>query len=123
MQDKFDSFEDLRIWQESMRLTGKVYSAFKSCRDFGLKDQMQRSVVSIPSNIAEGFELNTNRAFIRHLYIAKGSCGELRTQFVIASQQGYIDSQKSFELIDLAMKVSSMISKFIDERKKMIRKN
>lgn len=83
---------------------------------------MQRSSVSIPSNIAEGFELHTNKAFIRHLYIAKGSGGELRTQLYIAIKQKYINQEKGQELIDFAKKLNRMIANFISTRKGKTRK-
>lgn len=121
MEDKYHSFEDLHIWQEGMKLCDEIYTVLKKCRDYSLRDQMQRSAVSIPSNIAEGFELSTNRAFIRHLYIAKGSGGELRTQIYIAIRQGYIDQQKGSELVDLTKKLASMISNFITARKNRTR--
>lgn len=84
---------------------------------------MQRSAVSIPSNIAEGFELHTNKAFIRHLYIAKASGGELRTQVLIAKRQGYISKEKAEELINLATVVAKMIARFISTRKGKTRKH
>lgn len=77
-----EKFEDLEIWKEGMRLCTSIYEHLKDCRDFSLKDQMQRASVSIPSNIAEGFERRTNKDFIRFLYIAKGSlesCGHKST--------------------------------------------
>lgn len=122
MENNYHSFEDLHIWQEGMKLCDEIYSCLNKCRDFGLRDQMQRSSVSIPSNIAEGFELSTNRAFIRHLYLAKGSGGELRTQLYIAIRQGYIEDHKGRELVDLCKKLSSMIYNFIDARKNKTRK-
>ena len=122
MENNYHSFEDLLIWQEGMKLCDEIYTVLKNCRDFGLRDQMQRSSVSIPSNIAEGFELSTNKAFIRHLYIAKGSGGELRTQIYIAIRQGYIENQKGKELVDLTKKLAAMISKFTAARKNRTRK-
>lgn len=106
-----------------MRLCSEIYRELKTCRDFGLKDQMQRSSVSIPSNIAEGFELSSNKAFIRHLFIAKGSAGELRTQLYIAVSQGYIEKKKGQELIVACKRLAGMIFNFIDARKKAIRPN
>lgn len=73
-------FEDLDIWKEAMRVSVKIYEVTKPCIDFGFKDQIQRSAVSVPSNIAEGFERQTNKEFIQFLFIANGSCGEMRTQ-------------------------------------------
>ncbi len=75
-----DAFEDLKVWKCSSRLCAEVYKAFKDNRDWGFKDQITRSALSVPSNIAEGYERNSRKEYVRFLKIAKGSCGELRTQ-------------------------------------------
>ena len=121
METKYSAFEDLHIWQEGMKLCDQIYSTLQNCRDYSLRDQMQRSAVSIPSNIAEGFEIGSNRGFIRYLFIAKASSGELRTQIYIAIKRGYIDPAKGKELIDLAQKTSAMIYNFIKEKRKWLR--
>lgn len=102
MENKYQSFETLLIWQEGMQICYLIYDLLKDCRDFGLKNQMERSAVSIPSNIGEGYELNSDRGFIRHLYIAKGSCGELRTQLNIAIHQKYIFSDAGHACLSVA---------------------
>ena len=117
MENHYQSFEDLFIWQEGMNLCDEIYTALKHCKDFGLRDQMQRASVSIPSNIAEGLELSTNKGFMRHLYIAKGSTGELRTQVYIAQRQGYLDENKGDELVQRCKKIGGMIHNFIMARK------
>ncbi len=117
METNLHSFEDLFIWQEGMEICYQIYDNLEHCRDFGLKDQMQRAAVSIPSNIAEGFELSSNRAFIRHLYIAKGSAGELRTQLYIAIRQGYISQEIGSQLVERTKKIAGMIYNFIAARK------
>ena len=90
MDKKIEKFEDLNVWREGMELTVEIYKLLKDCQDFSLRDQMQRSAVSIPSNIAEGYERNSNKDFIRFLYIAKLSSGELRTQLYISQKIGLI---------------------------------
>ncbi len=67
-------FEDLSVWKESMNLVVLIYGELKSCSDFGLKEQMQRASVSIPSNISEGHDRKSDKEFARFLYIARGSC-------------------------------------------------
>lgn len=67
--EKYQSFEDLLIWKESMRLSLDIYRIFKECKDFGLRDQIQRASVSVPSNISEGFERQTDKEFIQFLFI------------------------------------------------------
>ena len=88
--NKIEKFEDLKVWQEGIKLTVDIYNELKDCRDFGLRDQMQKASVSIPSNIAEGYDRHSNKEYIHFLYIAKGSCSELRTQLYIALKTGTI---------------------------------
>jgi len=88
-------YKDLNVWRLGKEIAISIYKmtatgAFKS--DFGLRDQMRRAAVSIPSNIAEGDERGTNKEGVRFLYIAKGSLAELQTQLTIAQEIGYIDS-------------------------------
>ena len=82
-------------------------------KDFGLKDQIRRSAVSIPSNIAEGYERKSNTEFIRFLYIAKGSAGELRTQLYLAMDLNYINEEIFKNLINKSEEISKSLSGFI----------
>jgi len=100
-----------------MHLSVEIYQLFSGCRDFGFRDQLQRAAVSIPSNIAEGYERNTNKEYIQFLYIAKGSCGELRTQLYLAEKLGYITSENANQLINKTRKISSMLYNLIKTRK------
>ncbi|SDL67866.1 four helix bundle protein [Modicisalibacter muralis] len=84
-------FEKLDVWKRSARLSAQLYQHFASSRDFGFKDQITRSGLSIPSNIAEGMVRPTAKDRVRFLYIAKGSCAELRTQLYIGMEIDYID--------------------------------
>ncbi len=111
-----EKFEDLNVWQESVQLSIKLYSLLKDCKDFSLRDQMQRSSVSIASNIAEGFE-RTNKEFIHFLLISKGSCAELRTQLFIAKEINLITIEESDRLIEATKKISAMLSNLIKTRK------
>lgn len=88
-----ERFEDIQAWKRAREVTRKIYelsSGGEFGRDFSLKDQMRRSSVSIMSNIAEGFERDGNREFVNFLSIAKGSCGEARSQLYVALDQNYI---------------------------------
>ena len=112
----YKSFEDLPVWQNARELAVLVYrttSKGKLKEEYGLKNQIQRAVVSISSNIAEGFERGSKREFIQFLYIAKGSCGELRSQMYIAKDLGYLDNSDSETLIKSASNTSKQINGFI----------
>jgi len=111
------SFEELKVWQEASQFAVEMYhvTGMKSSNfDRDLASQLRRASTSIPSNIAEGFEKNSRKEFIRYLYIAKGSAGEVRTQLHLAKALNYL-TQKSFdELYARIVYVSSMISKLIN---------
>ncbi|HOD35382.1 MAG TPA: four helix bundle protein [Syntrophales bacterium] len=96
----YRSFEDLDVWKRASNLAVRIYEELKTCKDFGLKDQMTRAAVSIASNIAEGAERDTRAEYIRYLHIAKGSAAELRTQIYIASRIQAISSHVQMELVD-----------------------
>ena len=123
MEKNFKKLEDIEIWKRGCRLAVNVYKAVKSGElnnDWGLQDQLKRSVVSIPSNIAEGFERDSNAEFRRFLLIAKGSCGELRTQIYIAEALDYLDKTASRTLIKECVEISSMISSLIIQLEKKL---
>jgi four helix bundle protein len=81
-----ETFEDLDVWKRGCNLAVDVHVALASSKDFALRSQMERSSLSIPSNIAEGAERDSTPDFIRFLRISKGSCGELRTQLYVAER-------------------------------------
>jgi len=113
---KFERFEDIAAWKEGCRLATRIYEITKTekfSKDWGLKEQIQRAAVSIPSNISEGFERDSRQEFIRFLFIAKGSAGEVRTQLYIAKNLEYIDARTFDGLIDKAKYVSSLIANLI----------
>ena len=115
------NFEELEIWKEARRLTCEIYDLSKVpkfSKDFGLRDQMQRAAVSIMSNIAEGFERGGNQEFVQFLYIAKGSCGELRSQLYVALDQEYVDQKVADNLLMTLKRLSVMIKHLIDHLKR-----
>ncbi len=114
MENKIEKFEDLKIWQDSVTIAVDVYALFKESKDFGFRDQIQRSSVSVPSNIAEGYDRQTNNEFIRFLRIAKASCAELRTQLIIAQRVGMVEGVAG--LIEKTRSLSAMIQKLITYR-------
>jgi four helix bundle protein len=115
IKNVIEKFEDLNIWKESVELSVILYKQLRNCKDYALRDQMQRSAVSIPSNIAEGFE-RTNKEFIRFLNIAKGSCSELRTQLTIAKEIEILQKDEANLHIETTRKLSAMLSKLISTR-------
>ncbi len=119
---KIQKFEELNIWKSSLALTKDIYdltSQGKFAKDFGLRDQIQRAIVSVSSNIVEGFEKNNNNEFIRFLRIAKGSTGEVRNQLHIAFTINYV-ARSDFEKILIELeKLSSQIGAFISYLEKM----
>jgi len=86
-------FEDMNVWKKSSRLSVEIYRHLVDLKDFGFKDQITRSGLSIPSNIAEGFGRATDKDKKNFLNYAKGSCAELRTQIYIGIEIGYISSE------------------------------
>jgi len=111
-----ESFEELHIYQRARELANAVYSATREgpfSRDFGLVDQIRRASVSVMSNIAEGFERGGTTEFIQFLYVAKGSCGEVRAQLQIAHDQKYVSAKDHACLHDSCRRLSGMISNFI----------
>ena len=109
-------FEDLEVWKEGRRLTQRIYQLTKNenfSKDFALRDQIRRAAVSIMSNIAEGFERGGNQEFVQFLYVAKASCGEVRSQAYVALDQSYVASTEVDELTNSFKRLSSMISNFI----------
>lgn len=84
-------FEDLLIFQKARELSHEVYKALFNCKDHGFRDQIQRAAVSVPSNIAEGFESGTRTEFLHYLFIAKASAGEVRAQTYVGYDVGYLN--------------------------------
>jgi four helix bundle protein len=114
------SFEDLEVYQLARKLTNAIYEASRStsfAKDYGLRDQIRRAAVSVMSNIAEGFERNSNADLINYLHIAKGSCGEVRAQLTVALDQRYISEKAHAELEDLTLHISAMLRKLIEHVK------
>jgi len=118
MTSNIHRFEDLDVWAESLRLAAEIHQTVAGWRDWALKDQMQRSAVSIPSNIAEGYERSSNREFVQFLGYAKGSSGELRTQIYLAARLGWIEPVKANALVEMTRKVSAMLFRYIEVRKR-----
>jgi four helix bundle protein len=114
------NFENLKVWHRAVDLAISIYSLtddnklFK--KDFGLKDQIRRSSVSISSNISEGDELGTDKQAIRHFFIAKGSAAELYTQLIISNKIGYITEDEGKYFLNECKGISAMLTNLIKSR-------
>lgn len=118
---KYERFEDLPVWQHAIRIGVRIYKLIESEKlekDYRAKDQLIGSAISISNNIAEGFEYNRNRQFIRYLEISKGSAGELRSQLFLLLSAGKIDEQtyqiNYLDLVELSSELKGLI-KYLNE--------
>ncbi len=112
-------FKELRVWQDAVGLAERVYRVtFEGAfaKDFGLRGQIQRAVVSISSNIAEGDERGTNKEAVHYFNIAKGSAAEVITQLNIAYRIGYLDKNTFEEMENETEKIRASIKKLIQAR-------
>ena len=110
-------FEDLEVWKRSAKLSADIYIQLRNLRDFGFKDQITRSGLSIPSNIAEGFERESQKENITFLSYAKGSCGELRCQIYIGMDIDYIPKNVGKKWLQEATEISAMLSGLIKTKR------
>ena len=113
---KITSFEDILAWQKARILNKEIYKITQSSlfeKDFDLKRQIRRASVSISSNIAEGFERNTDKDFKHFLYISKASTAEVRSQLYLALDLDYINSEQFKNLSSKTVEISKLLAGFI----------
>lgn len=113
---KIERFEEIEGWKKGRELCQWVYKVTNQrafARDYGLRDQMRRAAISVISNIAEGFESQSDQTFIRHLYIAKGSSGEVRAQSYAALDLSYVTQEEFDILYKIATETSRLVAGFI----------
>lgn len=103
-------FEDMDVWKRSSRLSVAIYKELADLKDYGFKDQITRSGLSIPSNIAEGLDRANDKEKRNFLNYAKGSCAELRTQIYIGIEIGYIPKNVGTGWVAESKEISAMIS-------------
>jgi four helix bundle protein len=108
------NFENLDVWKRSCRLTVELWQFLKDSKEYWLKEQMMRSALSIPSNIAEGCERNSNAEFKRFVNIAKGSAAELRTQVYIAIETGVLKKELIEKFIEELKAITKMLQALIN---------
>ena len=105
-------FEDLEAWQLSRELTNQIYTITKResiCRDFSFVDQIRKAAISIMNNIAEGFERGSNKDFVKFLFIARGSAGEVRSLLYLGLDQAYLSNSEFEEGRDLCIRCCQVI--------------
>lgn len=114
---RIQQFEEIEAWQMGRRLSVLVYSVSGDgdfARDFGLKDQIRRASGSVMHNIAEGFDAESNREFIRFLSYSKRSCTEVQSQLYVALDQNYLSQDKFDEIYSLARQTRGKIKAFMN---------
>jgi len=117
-------FEEMKVWQDARSLAKCIYqisSVGKLSKDFGLRDQIQRASVSVMSNIAEGYERDSNKEFIKYLGYSKGSVGEVRSLLYVVLDNEYINENKFTELFEQCVAISQQLSNFEKYLRKSIR--
>lgn len=110
-------FEDLIAWQKARLLSVAIYKAFEDNKDYGFKDQIQRSSVSVMNNIAEGFERKTKKEFSYFLSIAKGSCGEVQSILVLSKDLKKLSTEIADSLLEQAEEISKIIAGLMNSLK------
>lgn len=119
-------FEDIEIWQKSIEIALDIYKLSEEGKlksDFGFKDQIRRAAMSISNNIAEGFEYDNNRHFVKFLHYSKGSAGEVRSQLFVLWKINYIKEESYKNIHDRLIELSKKISGFIKYLKEFEKNN
>jgi len=112
-------FQELKVWQRAKDLAVSMHKLTGEGpfgKDWALRDQIRRATVSIPSNIAEGDELGTDRQAIKFFYTAKGSAAEVLTQTIIAQEVGYLTQEQFYRTTEECLGISAMLTKLISAR-------
>lgn len=110
-------FENLDVWKRSARLSATLYQELANLKDFGFRDQITRSGLSVPSNIAEGFERDAPKEVARFLQIAKGSAGELMTQIYIGIEANYIEKEQGMKWVHEIREIAAMLAALINKHR------
>jgi four helix bundle protein len=106
------------VWKEAVDLAVQVYALFRDCNDWGFRGQIRNAAVSVSNNIAEGYERSSKAEFVRFLDIARGSCGEVRSQTYVASRVELISAEAGATLIADARRLSRRIARLMEVRRR-----
>ncbi len=110
---KILKFEDIIAWQKAQDFTVEIYGCFKENKDWDFRNQICRASVSIPNNIAEGFDRSSNADFRRFLFMSLGSSSEVKSMLYLAERLNYLQKEKSIELINAVTEISKIITGLI----------
>jgi len=114
------SFEDLEVWKQSIVLGKKLYLNNRNNLADPIINQLLRASVSISNNIAEGHDRSSTKDYIRFLYISRGSCAELRSLLILASEVKVLNNSNSTELIEQTLRITRMLSALINSLKRRL---
>ena len=106
---KIQKFEDLLVWQKAINVTIELYAILNTLNDFGYKNQIQKAVISISNNLAEGFERGSDRDFKRFLFISQGSCSEVKSMLHLGLRLNYLSSEQFARLHEGVSEIGRMI--------------
>jgi four helix bundle protein len=110
---KINQFEEIEAWKKSQLVAVRIYKLLQANLDFGFKNQIQRAVISISNNIAEGFDRGSDADFRRFLFISLGSCSEVKSMIYIAYHLNYLSIDDSIQMRKDLTEISRMIKGFI----------
>jgi len=110
---KIEKFEDIEAWKEARQLVNQIYSVFMNNKDYSFRDQIQRAVLSVMSNIAEGFDRGSNKEFIQFLVIARGSVSEVKSLSYAALDIGYVNDDIFNKIAERCFKLTNLLNGFI----------
>jgi four helix bundle protein len=116
MYMKVTNYKEMEVWKKGIEIVNLVYGItlnFPKTEMFGLSSQMNRSAVSIPSNVAEGFVRQYTKEYIQFAYVSLGSCAELDTQLIIAKNRGYVSESEFERLENIICEESKMLNGLI----------
>ena len=108
---KIQRFEDISAWKKAKDLSVLVYKHFEHSKDFGFRDQILRASVSVMNNIAEGFERKGTKEFKFFLYVAKGSCGEVRSMLILALERVYTERLTFSPTLNFSLRMLTFLCK------------
>ena len=108
-----EALKDLDVWRRACRLSVDVYRLTRRCREYGFRDQLGRSALSIASNIAEGYERRSEKERLQYISIAKGSCGETWTQLLIGKEAGFLERSAASRAAEEAKQIAGMLGGLI----------